>query len=410
MFPILKYEFPKPSVNMGKPVSMQSEGANHGSSCVKATIPTAPATPNKQQQRFSQISTLRNSTPRTTQSERHSVAQASSPSSCSTRTDFSTPTLRERRGRRSVVDRAFTPLSVFTKSSLVPFTFDTDRAIQILRTDIPDRVDIAKEEVSPQDAWSSYKSMKPVRTTIAEQSPTRRPPKDLVTGMMRSGSPSDSVDTEIDLMTALNVTSPEQDGQSIITADFGTLTDLPAPDISEHPAYAADAFKSTSEAPLVITTSHAVEIRKYNPNCIRDEEKVKTLEKKRSFFGLDRLTPASIKTPSPASDADVQFRSVTGMQEVPIPPVHILKTRSNKAGAPLAKSPSTKVINSGQQTSAPVQSSSGVRKFSDLLRSKKSVPALRASRASSPEPVREKERGGLVSHFRRVIHRILTRG
>lgn len=397
MFPILRYEFPKPLSNMGKPIPMQSEGANHSSSCVTAAILTAPATPNKQQQRFSQISTLRNSTPGTTQSDRYSLAQASSPSNRSAQTDLSTPTLRERRGRKSVADRAFTPLSVFTKNNLVPFTFDTDRAIQILRTEIPDRIDIAKEEVSPQDGSPYYRCMNAVRTTISDQSPTRRPQKKLGVGMLGSGPSSSSTDVEIDLMTALSITSPEQDRQSTITADFGTLTDLPAPDISEHPAYVSDPFQSASNSPLVITTSCVDEIRQYNPNRNRDQEKTKTVERKRSFFGLDRLTPASVKSSSPAGDLDVQVRSVSSMRDVPAPSIPICKTRSEEVTSQLAKSLSPKVVDFTQPTSATGQNLSGVRKFSDLLRSKKSVPALLASRVPPVEQIRERERDELVS-------------
>ena len=60
-------------------------------------------------------------------------------------------TIRERRGRKQFRDGVFHPISIFTKSTLFPFALDTDKALDILKSDSPDRLEAAKKAVDKDD-------------------------------------------------------------------------------------------------------------------------------------------------------------------------------------------------------------------------------------------------------------------
>ncbi|KEF61205.1 uncharacterized protein A1O9_02770 [Exophiala aquamarina CBS 119918] len=52
-----------------------------------------------------------------------------------------------------------------------------------------------------------------------------------------------------------------ENNERVITGNFASLLNLPPPDMSQHPAFQANPHLSTSDAPLMVTTSTAKEIR-----------------------------------------------------------------------------------------------------------------------------------------------------
>lgn len=52
-----------------------------------------------------------------------------------------------------------------------------------------------------------------------------------------------------------------ENNERVITGNFASLLNLPPPDMSQHPAFQPDPHSSTSDAPLMVTTSTAKEIR-----------------------------------------------------------------------------------------------------------------------------------------------------
>ncbi|EXJ83822.1 hypothetical protein A1O1_07449 [Capronia coronata CBS 617.96] len=51
------------------------------------------------------------------------------------------------------------------------------------------------------------------------------------------------------------------DDENIVTSSFRSLLNLPPPDLSQHPAFQPDPLNSTSDAPLMVTTSTVAEIQ-----------------------------------------------------------------------------------------------------------------------------------------------------
>lgn len=180
--------------------------------------------------------------------------------------------LLERRGR------SFRPLSI-VNSALQPFDFDVARAMHAVQSQMApglfasgesdkfkvkftaDRVSAAENEnnvtapgailhgVLSEEQDDDSKTITPGAPTPTMSSP---PPESSRQSASQT-SPQSSVDTQ----------SGRQASDTVITNDFNSLTLLPPPDISQHPAFATKPKTSTSNAPLMITTSSAAEIRKW---------------------------------------------------------------------------------------------------------------------------------------------------
>lgn len=243
------------------------------------------------------------------------------------------PTLQQRRTRRNNDNNTFRPLSVFTKSMLVPFNQNFDKAFDILETDSPDRLKIARSLLFSEEGGQELDDG---FTTDAEQeSGTDKrisqqrlgcatSPEDEDTASKRTRYPRQVSDQEVatpcrqacdtsmirhkstrdmnmDLITALKLTSPEKDSNARVSGDFVTLCELPVPDPSEHPAFASRPFEVRTQAPLVFTSTGAEEIRAYKTRgyksfeCESDNNE-RNVERKVSLFGLGLRIP----TPSAA--------------------------------------------------------------------------------------------------------------
>ncbi|KAI1612260.1 hypothetical protein EDD36DRAFT_497064 [Exophiala viscosa] len=125
--------------------------------------------------------------------------------------------------------RSFRPLSIVT-TAMQPFDFDVARAMQVVQGQLAETNFTASEANLPGTLSDDDDS----KTITPGQTPTMSSPPER----------QDSAETAV-------------------TADFNSLTLQPPPDISQHPAFAADPRTSTSNAPLMITTSSAAEIRKW---------------------------------------------------------------------------------------------------------------------------------------------------
>lgn len=142
----------------------------------------------------------------------------------------------------------------------------------------------------------------------------------------------------MDLLTALALTEPELDSPHKIRADFATLTQLPAPERQQHPAYTEDSFSSISDAPVVITTSTAAEIRRHAQSIDAEKVSPERSRNRASFNDMARIYVNAIPIPKRKSDA------------IPVTP------SSTTTSSPPAK-----------------PANGSVRKFSDILKSKRSI-------------------------------------
>ncbi|KAK4944453.1 hypothetical protein LTR10_016127 [Elasticomyces elasticus] len=138
--------------------------------------------------------------------------------------------------------RSFRPLSI-VNTAMQPFDFDVARAMQVVQGQMAETTTTASEVNLPAIlSDDDSKTITPGTQTPAMSSPASQ--TSLQASMEDRADRQDSVD-------------------EVITADFNSLTLQPPPDISQHPAFAADPETSTSNAPLMITTSSAAEIRKW---------------------------------------------------------------------------------------------------------------------------------------------------
>ncbi|KAJ9663473.1 hypothetical protein H2198_000738, partial [Neophaeococcomyces mojaviensis] len=208
-----------------------------------------------------------------------------------------TPSIRERRGRRNLTNGSFRPLSVFTKSLLLPFDLDIDKSFDVLKGNSPNRLEEAKQILTPDH--------KRIKVTQEEENNDRVQPANCLrmgTSFEMGTNPLDSVrNSQMDLMTALKMTSPEKDAARGIHTDFATLYELPVPEPSQHPAFSLNPFEAATDAPLLSTSTSKDEIKLHNPKIRRSVENdtrgwQNSIERKRSFFGLDFRTPASGKS------------------------------------------------------------------------------------------------------------------
>jgi hypothetical protein len=79
--------------------------------------------------------------------------------------------------------------------------------------------------------------------------------------------PPDATQRSMSHSTAQRSTSfgieRNENNERVITGNFASLLNLPPPTISQHPAFQPDPHSSTSDAPLMVTTSTAEEIREW---------------------------------------------------------------------------------------------------------------------------------------------------
>lgn len=289
--------------------------SSRGSSCSRVTIVpllrgedgTFPSTPSKPEESASQSPTASDH-------------------------DTMTPTtLQQRRGRRNITDDTFRPLSVFTKSMLVPFDQNFEKAFDVLETDSPDRLKIARSILSPEGeeedltegeqetrangSVSQEKLHLTVSPDAGEDASSPRSQSHIQTNGKGIATPDRAIsdtkmprqksvrDFDMDLITALKVTSPDKDSEARVSGDFATLCELPVPDPSEHPAFASQPFEVRTPAPLVFTSTSAADIRAYKSSGYRSfddqpDKSGRTVERKISLFGLglNISTPSSSKS------------------------------------------------------------------------------------------------------------------
>lgn len=282
----------------------------------------------------------------------------------SSQTTQSTPSssIRERRGRRHFRDDKFRPLSIFTRSVLFPFALDTDKALEVLKGDSPDRIEEAKAAASIDKSQVS-KPEGDIDLDLTEK-PRRRN-----TVLTRASSIFGEEDKmmqqrathNMDLLTALQTTSPDKDSPQNLRADFAVLYQLPAPEASEHPSNSSDPFKVKTDYPLLYTSTNLDEIRSYNVKNRRNSQARvgrESIERKKSFFGLDLRTPSSTRIRNAfASEDSPAWSNIT-------PSTSASQTSLSRA-SPLAME-----FVSNKETSGSQSANSSVRKFSDIFKRK----------------------------------------
>lgn len=332
------------------------------------TMDMAPIASPLSLKRKSQCSQLTSSFPATPAKQIEDTRQANSD-----KHDFETPTpspsIRERRGRRNLTNGSFRPLSIFTKSLLLPFDLDIDKGFDILKGESPDRLEEAKQALTPDHKRIKVTQEKePNKLTQTPDNPLGGLSFKMATTIMGSCR-----DSEMDLMTALKMTSPERDTTRKIHADFATLCAIPVPEPSQHPAFSSNPFEITTDVPLLSTSTSINEIRLHNPKIRRSDEssaraRQDSIERKRSFFGLEFRTPASAKSHNAFSVDD--------------PPLPLPLSTAATGGSSARSSSSPFALDSAQpRGSASTTGSHGVRKFSDMFKSKASM-----ERSESPSP------------------------
>lgn len=280
-----------------------------------------------------------------------------------------TTSIRERRGRKQVITNStFRPLSIFTKSVLLPFDLNTEKAFDVLKGDSPDRLEEAKNALTPDKEESEVTETKTKDSDQDKQTPPRRAHTRGSAGSRETMTPAlSSRDSDMDLITALQITSPEKDATSKITADFVTLCELPVPEPSQHPAFSSNPFEAKTDAPLLFTSTSIDEIRLYSHKASRSGSASKvgreSIERKRSFFGLELRTPASIRSRNAFSTCD----------DSPLPMVIPTPSSTNHYGSFKGSSPLPLEFVTPKESAGAGSNSSSVRKFSDLFRRKDSL-------------------------------------
>lgn len=294
------------------------------------------------------------------------------------------PSLRERRGRKQYPSNGtFRPLSVFTKSLLVPFDLDTDRALDILKNDSPDRIEEAKSVLTPEKETKQTGTEQDTEDLSPGCQSTTSHTATLV-GSMRDETTN--VESEMDLMTALQITSPEKDSTYQLAADFSTLCQLPLPEQSQHPAFCSSPFEASTNLPLLFTSTSVEEIKLSNyqtekPHGSSTKAGKESIGRKRSFFGLELKTPGSNRSRnafSVSEDSPIPMMIATP-KSIPTP------RTSNTYSSVRGSSPLMELVvpkeNAGSIGTA---SSLTVRKFSDLFRRKDSIERSLESPTWSP--------------------------
>ena len=277
-----------------------------------------------------------------------------------------TSTIRERRGRRQYLANGdFHPLSIFTKSALFPFHLDSEKALEILKSDSPDRLEEAKNASGREELKVDLLGEE---TQQENKSPEKCTPP-LKTPALRTSMQSVAYcsNSDMDLITALKVTSPEKDFAPKLHADFATLCELPIPEPSQHPAFLSNPFDVRTDAPLLFTSTSTDEIRLFNPKNSRRSSSSKfgreSVERKRSFFGLDFKTPSSARSRNAFSSLD----------DSPLPLNVPTPNSGNTFGSLKGSSPFHAEYNTPKESSSSQSTTNSVRKFSDLFRTRNSI-------------------------------------
>ncbi|EXJ79971.1 hypothetical protein A1O3_08257 [Capronia epimyces CBS 606.96] len=164
---------------------------------------------------------------------------------------------------------SFRPLSI-VNTALHPFNFDVTAAMHAVQdqTLSPSHKANSTAECAPGDSMASgQESSEPLaqfaRLSNEERDddektikPAGRSDEDLpAQAFPPSPSPSPAPAPAND--------AQERANNPVFTGNFRSLINLPAPDISQHPAFQSDPATSTSDAPLLVTTSTAAEIRQW---------------------------------------------------------------------------------------------------------------------------------------------------
>ncbi|KAK5944699.1 hypothetical protein PMZ80_001899 [Knufia obscura] len=278
-----------------------------------------------------------------------------------------TPTIRERRGRRQYLANGdFHPLSVFTKSALFPFHLDTDKAFEILKGDSPDRVEEAKNAISPEreeETSGGEEESQALHRAPQTCTPPPKSPSSQTTTETMTYCPS----SDMDLITALKMTSPEKDSVPKVHAEFATLCELPVPEPSQHPAFFSNPFDVKTEAPLLFTSTSVDEIRLSNHKYTRRDSSSKigreSIERKRSFFGLELRTPSSARSRNAFSSSE----------DSPLPLSIPTPSTGNPFGSVKGSSPLHMEYITPRESTSSHSTTNSVRKFSDLFRRKDSI-------------------------------------
>lgn len=274
-------------------------------------------------------------------------------------------TVRKRRG--------FRPLSVLTTSAFYPFESDTLHAMDAV---ISEEKDTTSPAVRPgseartqhQDKRSS--SDKDTQQDSDDYNEGTPSASRLYHNQIGCSSTSSLVtvksteDAEISLAEFLKTTSPSV---PTIKADYTSLLDLPAPDPSEHPAFQSSPFSCRSGGPNLETTTSADSIRKIaaesrksytlsiGPRASTSSETPRSAEKRR-FFPFD-----SFKTPEP-----LQKRSSKSPLDSPL----------SKKYRPIEIPPMSARTSYSDDGESKRTGSGGLRKFSDIFRSRTSVDTI----------------------------------
>lgn len=155
-------------------------------------------------------------------------------------------TLREHLARsRSPLARSFRPLSIVT-GALSPFEFDVGRAMDIVQNQPHS---LASASASASSSFSLAKN--------GGQNESLR------TLSLTSDCDDEKAITPGSMSTSFNMSSQQERKQKAVAGDFRALTKMPPPDLSQHPAFQTDPMSSTSDAPLMVTSSTAAQIRQW---------------------------------------------------------------------------------------------------------------------------------------------------
>lgn len=301
------------------------------------------------------------------------------------------PDLQRRRGRRNVANGTFRPLSIFTKSMLAPFDQNFEKAFEVLKTDSPDRLKVARSILSPrrEDTYATETKQRLTGDDLNfQQKPHNEASQDNQYTANRQNQPRGQVqnsktvtpnrpildasmlrqrltrDFDMDLMTALKETSPEKDLEARVSGDFATLCELPVPDPSEHPAFASHPFEVKTEAPLLFTSTSVEDIRAYKPKgyhnvgCPSNVGR-QSVERKKSLFGLGLSTPSSAKSRN----------AFNHPEDLPFPTFLSSSYAESTRSSIKDISPTAADLHQARE-SVGIDRSGGVRKFSDLFRRK----------------------------------------
>ncbi|EXJ72310.1 uncharacterized protein A1O5_04814 [Cladophialophora psammophila CBS 110553] len=143
---------------------------------------------------------------------------------------------------------SFRPLSIVTGT---PFEFDVNRAMEIVQN----HSDSSSPTRDPVKQTNHLDTMKPLRE---DDEKTIKPARSFIMAPPNLSPQGDASARE----SANNGQAQKHKEQKVVVADFPRLRRIPAPDISQHPVLQPDPYSSTSDAPLLFTTSRKEEIKR----------------------------------------------------------------------------------------------------------------------------------------------------